>query len=81
MAVAHLRADCVRANPTLQPTNLRIAISRALRRHAIAPSRFGRDAVNDPRFVFDLMQTDRQLRPGTAAKVREHLAKLEVGHA
>ncbi len=29
-------------------------VERFLRRYDVAPSRFGRDALNDPGFVFDL---------------------------
>ena len=34
--------------------NLLRRIERHLRRHAIAPTRFGREAVRDPRLVYDL---------------------------
>ena len=41
-------------------------IEQFLRRHDMAPTRFGRDAVRDPRLVFDLRNgrepTDRMKR-------------------
>ena len=39
-----------------------------LRRTRIAPTRFGRDAVNDPRLVFD-MRNGRELRETTEARI------------
>lgn len=77
MADSTLRRDSVGANPTKQSPNLRIAISTALRRHGIPPSRFGRDAVNDPAFYRDLMHRGRELRPATAARVRAFIAALD----
>lgn len=53
-----------------------MAVSRACRTHGIAPSRFGRRAVGDPRLVFD-MHDGRCLRPATEARVRQFLAELE----
>lgn len=47
-------------------------IEKYLRRFQIAPTRFGRDAVGDPRFVFDL-RNGREPRPGTVARVRHFL--------
>jgi hypothetical protein len=42
------------------------SVERFIRRHDIPPTRFGRDAVRDPRFVFDLRlgrePTDRMKR-------------------
>ena len=43
-------------------------INDACRTHGIAVSRFGRQAVGDPRLLSDLMN-GRALRPGTSAKV------------
>jgi hypothetical protein len=77
MATTYLGADSVRANPKPQSGNLRIAISAALRRHGIPPSRFGRDAVGDPRLVGDL-RNGREPRPSTAAKVRTFIAMLDA---
>jgi hypothetical protein len=77
MATSYLRADSVRANPSLQSPNLRIAISAALKRHGIPPTRFGRDAVGDPRFVLDL-RNGREPRPKMEQRVREFIAMLEA---
>jgi len=42
----------------------------------MAPTRFGREAVNDPRFVFDL-RDGRKLRPDTARRVEKYLNAAE----
>lgn len=44
-------------------------IEAYLRRSMTSPTRFGRDAVGDPRFVFDL-RNGREPRDATAARVR-----------
>lgn len=49
------------------------AIEKHLRATGMAPSRFGRDAVNDPRLVFDL-RNGRSLRPKVANRVAAYLA-------
>jgi len=43
-----------------------------LRHNDTAPTRFGRDVVGDPRFVFDL-RNGRDPRPATVARVRAYL--------
>ena len=43
-------------------------VEKFLRRNGVAPTRFGRDAVGDPRFVFDLRR-GRDPRPRTVARV------------
>ncbi len=43
-----------------------------LRSTDVTPTRFGRDAVNDPRFVFDLRR-GREPRPQTVARVVDFL--------
>lgn len=48
--------------------NLLRRIEIYLRRSGTAPTRFGRDAVGDPRFVFDL-RNGREPRPATRARV------------
>jgi len=50
-------------------------VEKFLRRRDVAPTRFGRDAVGDPRFVFDL-RNGRDPRPRTIERV---LAYLESG--
>ena len=91
MAKSRLGPDAVRLNATSQPKlrlppsprvrkqspNLRIAISAALHRHGIPPSRFGRDAVNDPAFYRDVMHRGRELRPVTESRVRAFMAALD----
>ena len=51
---------------------LLLQIERHLRTHRMPPSRFGRNAANDPCLVFDL-RDGRQLRPATAARIRDYL--------
>ena len=47
-------------------------VEKFLRRSDIAPTRFGREAVGDPRFVFDLRR-GRDPRPQTVARVKAFL--------
>lgn len=47
-------------------------IEKFLRSAGVAPTRFGRDAVGDPRFVFDLRR-GREPRAGTVKRVRAYL--------
>ena len=47
-------------------------VEKFLRQNDTAPTRFGREVVGDPRFVFDL-RNDRDPRPGTVARVRAYL--------
>lgn len=68
MANTQVRADSARVTY--------IAVSSACRIHGIAPSRFGRRAVGDPRLVFD-MHDGRRLRPATEARVLSFLSSLE----
>ncbi len=57
--------------------NLLMTVERHLRHRAIPPSRFGREAVGDPRFVFDLRR-GREPRPAMAARVLASIAKFET---
>ncbi len=52
--------------------NLLREIEKFLRRNDTAPTRFGRDVLGDPRFVFDL-RNGRDPRPSTEARVRAYL--------
>ena len=52
--------------------NLLREVEKYLKLWDIAPTRFGRDAVGDPRFVFDLRK-GRDPRPATVARVRAYL--------
>jgi hypothetical protein len=56
--------------------NLLREIEKFLRRNDTAPTRFGRDAVGDPRFVFDL-RNGRDPRPATVSRVRAYLEAAE----
>lgn len=47
-------------------------VEKYIRSREIPPTRFGREAVGDPRFVFDLRR-GREPRPTTVARVREFL--------
>jgi hypothetical protein len=47
-------------------------VEKYLRYRRVPPTRFGRDAVGDPRFVFDL-RNGREPRPQTVARVRAYL--------
>ena len=52
--------------------NLLREVEKYLRQSDVAPTRFGRDVVGDPRFVFDL-RNGRDPRPRTVARVRAYL--------
>ena len=47
-------------------------IERHLRNSGTAPTRFGRDAVRDPRFVLDL-RNGREPRPATQQRVSAYI--------
>lgn len=47
-------------------------IEKYLRKNEIPAARFGRDAVGDPRFVFDL-RNGREPRQGTCLRVLAYL--------
>ena len=51
-------------------------VEKFLNRSKIAPTRFGRDAVGDPRFVFDLRR-GREPRSGTEKRVRAFLEAVQ----
>lgn len=50
-------------------------IETELKERGVAPSRFGRAALNDPRLVFD-MRRGRRLTPANAVRVRACLQQL-----
>lgn len=52
--------------------NLLREVEIYLRHNATPAARFGRDAMGDPRFVFDL-RNGRDPRPVTIARVRAYL--------
>lgn len=47
-------------------------VEKFLRAHGTPPTKFGRQAMGDPRFVFDL-RAGRDPRPRTVARVRAYL--------
>ncbi|MGH6783264.1 MAG: hypothetical protein ACREBP_01425 [Sphingomicrobium sp.] len=51
-------------------------VEKFLRQSDVAPTRFGRDAVGDPRFVYDL-RNGRDPRPGTVARVIAYLESAQ----
>lgn len=52
-------------------------IERHLRRTGLPPTRFGREAIGDPRFVMDLRR-GREPRPRTIAKVVAYMAQQDA---
>lgn len=56
----------------IRQVNLLREVEKFLRWSDTAPTRFGREAVGDPRFVFDL-RNGRDPRPETIARVRAYL--------
>lgn len=54
-------------------TPLLTKIERHLRVSRVSPTRFGREAARDPRFVFDLRR-GREPRPRTVARVLAFIA-------
>lgn len=55
-------------------TPLLTKIERHLRTSHVSPTRFGREAARDPRFVFDLRR-GREPRPRTVQRVLAFIAK------
>lgn len=53
------------------------AIERHLRHNGVPPTRFGREVVNDPRFVLDL-RNGREPRARTQARVLAYLAEVNA---
>ena len=51
-------------------------VEKFLRQSGVAPTRFGRDVVGDPRFVFDL-RLGRDPRPRTVARVLAYLEAVQ----
>lgn len=56
---------------------LLMRIERYLRTRRVPPARFGRDAVGDPSFVFDL-RDGREPRDKTQARVSAYLDRVEA---
>lgn len=53
-------------------------IERHLRRHDMAPTRFGREATGDPRLVFDLRE-GREPGAKIAARVTRYMDDIDAG--
>ena len=51
-------------------------VERFIKSNRIPPTRFGRDAVRDPRLIFDMRQ-GRQLRPATVRRLSAYLDERE----
>jgi hypothetical protein len=51
-------------------------VEKYLRESDMAPTRFGRNVVGDPRFVFDLRR-GRDPRPATVERVRAYLEDVQ----
>ena len=51
-------------------------VEKYLRRNGTAATRFGRDVMGDPRFVFDL-RNGREPRPRTVERVRHFLESAQ----
>ena len=51
-----------------------------LRRSGTTATRFGREVLGDPRFVFDLRK-GRELRPATAARISAWLDRQQAERA
>lgn len=62
---------------TYQPIRLLRDIEQHLRTTGMSATRFGRNAVRDPRLVLDL-RLGRELRPATAQRIRAYLASVEA---
>ena len=56
--------------------NLLREVEKYLRQSELAPTRFGREVLGDPRFVFDL-RNGRDPRPRTVARVRAYLEDVQ----
>lgn len=53
-------------------------IEKLLKKRRMPPTRFGREAVRDPKFVFDL-RDGREPRSRTVRRVTEYLDRQEQG--
>lgn len=58
---------------------LRWRVEKVLKRTGMTPTRFGRESIGDPSFVFQLRQ-GRDPRPATAGRVERFIAKLEASY-
>lgn len=51
-------------------------VENFLKSAKVPATRFGRDAIGDPRFVFDL-RNGREPRPRTVARIRTYLERAQ----
>lgn len=62
----------------MQQTSITLAqVAAACDQHGIPPSKFGREAIGDPRLIGDL-RNGRVLRPATLERVWQYIAALGV---
>ncbi len=59
---------------------LLLQVEKCLRATALTPTRFGRDAIGDPRLVFDLRR-GREPRQRTADRIRAYISAVSEGMA
>lgn len=52
-------------------------VEKTLRITGMAPTRFGRESLGDPKLVFDL-RNGRDPRPGTTRRILRYIAGLEA---
>lgn len=58
---------------------LRRSIERFLDRHGMSPSRFGREAMNDPRFVGERLRNGKRVRLHAADRARTFMGEPAFG--
>lgn len=61
----------------IEPDAFKADIEAFIASHRMAPTRFGKEAVGDPKFVFDL-RNGREPSWRTAQRVKEFMAKFEA---
>ena len=81
----HYRHDRARrplpgARIVQHPRTLIGLVEHALATHGVSPTRFGRDAVNDPALVADL-RAGRRPRGETRAAIMAHVDAIRAGKA
>lgn len=64
----------------IEPTAFRAEIEAFIKKHRIAATRFGKEAVGDPKFVFDIRE-GRSPSWRTAERVKAFMAEFRGGHS
>lgn len=59
----------------MTPEQLLARIHRFMRRTKMKPTQFGKRALHDPMFVFELERRSREPRRATVAKVQQFMAQ------